>query len=325
MIGVRDIIKGGDIMIKIEAAQTLMLEYLPSFKGIVYDGYWFYLTVIGEYKIIKCDKFFHQIHCFETCRNYSNLCYDSREHCFWATQTGDLSYVYKLNQLFEQIDTIHISIPHEKGDIITGISYNYYSDMLMLTYAKMVVVVNKSSLEESIIFYSRSQEIIKGAVDIFGSFTGYCTSSLQDKIEVYSNSRKFIAEVIIPCDLRVVSLCLGYTRKNNRHIHIYILAISENGEQCILNYIATIEQISRHEKYCSNRLNSIASEGARIAHILNEEGEKFSEVMSSSNDRNEIISATRAILKTIHQAADIEFSLYNELLKIRECCTFCDD
>lgn len=312
-------------MIKIEAKQTLMLEYLPSSNGIVYDGYWFYLTVIGEYKIIKCDKFFHLIHCFETCRSYSNLCYDSREHCFWATQTGDSSYVYKLNRFFEQIDTIHISIPNVKGDSITGISYNYYSDMLLITYAKLVVAVNKYSLEELIIFYSRSQEIIKGAVDIFGSFTGYCISSHQDKIEVYSNSRKFIAKAIIPCDLKVVSLCLGYTQKNNSHIHIYILAIRENGEQCILNYIATIKQISKHEKCCSNRLKSIASEGARSAHILNEEGERFREVMSSSNDRNEINSATRAILKTVQQAADIEFSLYNELLKIRECCTFCDD
>lgn len=311
-------------MIKIEAAQTLILEYFPSSNGIVYDGYWFYLTVIGEYKIIKCDKFFHQIHCFETCRNFSNLCYDSREDCFWATQTGVSSFVFKLNQFFEQIDTIYISLPNVKDDIITGISYNYYSDMLLLTYAKLVVAVNKCSLEESIIFYSKNQEIIKGSVDIFGSYTGYCTSSLQDKIEVYSNSRKFIAEVIIPCDLRVVSLCLGYTQKNNT-IPIYILAIRENGEQCILNYLATIEQISQHEKCCSNSLNSIASDGARIACMLNKEGEKFRKVMSSSNDRNEIVSATRAILRTIHQAADIEFSLYNELLKIRDCCTFCDD
>lgn len=305
-------------MIKIEAKQTLMLEYLPNSNGVVYDGYWFYLTVIGEYKIIKCDKFFHPIHYFETCRIYSNLCYDSREHCFWATQAGDSTYVFKLNKFFEQIDTIYISIPNLKEDIITGISYNYYSDMLVLTYTKFVVVVNKYSFEENIIFYSRNEEIIKGAVDIFGSFIGYCISSLQDKIEVYSNSRKFIAQFIIPCDLKVVSLCLGYTRKNNSHIHIYILAIRENGEQCILNYIATIEQISKYEKYCSNRLNSIALEGARIAHILNEEGEKFREVLSSSNDRNEINSATRAILKTIHQTADIEFNLYNELLKIRD-------
>lgn len=312
-------------MIKIEAKQTLMLEYLPSSNGIVYDGYWFYLSVIGEYKIIKCDKYFHQIHCFETCRSYSKLCYDSKEHCFWATQAGDSSYLYKLNQFFEQIDTIHISLPDVKGDIITGISYNYYTDMLLLTYAKLVVAVNKYSLEEHIIFYSRSQEIIKGAIDIFGSFTGYCISSIQDKIEVYSNSKKFIAEAIIPCHLRVVSLCLGYIQKNNSHIHIYILTVRENGEQCILNYIATFEQISKHEICCSNRLNSIALEGARIAHLLNEENEKFREVMSSSNDRNEINFATRRILRTIHQAADIEFGLYNELLKIRDCCTFCDD
>jgi hypothetical protein len=312
-------------MVKIEAKQILMLEYLPSFNGIVYDGYWFYLTVIGEYKIIKCDKFFHQIQCFETCRNYSNLCYDSREHCFWATQAGDSTYVFKLNQFFEQIDTICISIPDVKGDIITGISYNYYSDTLLLTYANLVVAVNKCSYEDQVIFYSRNQEIIKGAVDIFGSFTGYCISSLQDKIEVYSYSRKFIEKAIIPCDFKVVSLCLGYTPKDNSHIHIYILAIRENGEQCILNYIATIEQISKHEKCCSNRLNFIALEGVRIAHILNDEGEKFREEMSSSNNRNEIDSATRAILKTIQQAADIEFCLYNELLKIRECCTFCDD
>lgn len=311
-------------MIKIEAAQTLTFEYSPSYNEITCDGSWFYLTVIGENKIIKCDKFFHQIHCFETCRNYSNLCYDSRGDCFWATQTGVSSYVYKLNKLFEQIDAIYISIPNVKNHIITGISYNYYSDMLLLTYDKFVVFVNIWSLEEDIIFYSRSQEILKGAVDIFGNYTGYCTSSLQDKIEVYSNSMKFITEVIIPCDFRVVSLCVGYTQKNYKHIHIYILVIRENGEQCILNYIATIDQISQYEKCCSNRLNSIASEGARIAHILNEEGEEFREAISSLNDRNEIISATRTMIKTIHHAADIEFSLYNELLKLRECCTFCN-
>ncbi len=254
-------IKGRGIMIKIEAEQTLMLEDLPSFNGIVYDGYWFYLTVKDEYKIIKCDIFFHQIACFETSRNYSYLCYDSREHCFWATQTGDSSKVYKLNRLIEQIDYINISISNVKEDIITGISYNYYSDMLLITYAQYAVVVNKYSSEENIIFYSSNQGIIRGAVGIFGNFTGYCITSLQDKIDVYSNSRKFIAKAIIPCDLRVISLCLGYARKNKKHIHIYILGINENGEQCILNYIIKDEQISQLEKCCSNRLNSVALEG----------------------------------------------------------------
>lgn len=310
---------------KIGAYKSFMLENTPSLSGIVYDGSWFYLTVPGEYKIIKYDNYFHPLQWFETCRSYSYLCYDSREHCFWAIQKGDSSYVYKLNQLFELVDTIYISIPEVRGKRITGISYHVFSDMLFLTYANVIVSVDKYSLEERITLYNRSLERIKGIVDIFGGFTGYCLSRFQDKIYIYSYSRKFNAKVIIPNELRVISLCLGSIGYVYRQIHIYVLAIGMNGKQCVLDYIVTNDSISQQERYCCNKLDGIASEGAKIAHILNEEGEKLRELRSSSDDRKEILTVTSSICKTIHQVADIEYELYNKLLKLKKNFNFCDD
>lgn len=310
---------------KINAYKALLLENVPSSSGIVYDGRWFYLTVPGEYKIIRYDKFFHPLQWFETCRSYSYLCYDSKEHCFWAVQYGDSSYIYKLNPLFELIDTIYISIPEARGKRIMGISYNIFSDMLFLTFSKAIVSVNKYSLEDSIILYNRSLERIKGTVDIFGGFTGYCLSRFQDKIYIYSYSRMFATKINIPCELRVVSFCLGNIGYEYTQIHIYVLAIGMNGKQCILDYLVTNDSISQQEKYYCNKLDGIAFEGTKIADILNEEGEKLRELRLSSDDRKETLAVTRSICKTIHQMADIEYELYNKLLKLKKYCNFCND
>lgn len=311
-------------MIKVEALQSLMLKELPRFNGIVYDGCWFYLTVIVENKIIKCNNFFHPIDYFETLRNYNYICYDSKEGCFWATETGDSSYIYKLNQSFQQIDSIYITIPNTEGYLITGISYNSYSDKIMLSYAKYVVIIDKKTLDGTIVFKCRNYESIKGVVDIFENFTAYFVTNLQDRVEFYNNSSQFIENTMIPSELRVISLASGYSQ-NNQRIHIYMLAMNENKEQCILNYVVTIDRTPQQEKYCSIRLNFIASEGYRIALVLSEESRKLKEVLSYSEDKDAILSAMRDVCKIIHQSADIEYKLYNELLKLEECCTLCMD
>lgn len=192
-------------MLKVKRKKALKLNAIHGFRGIAYDGLWFYLSVEDENKIIKFDASFNQIECFETCRCYTYICYDSNEECFWATDREDSSCIYKLNDLFVQIiDELDISIPEVRGRKINGISYNDRFDKLFISFSDVIVSMDKHSLNDSSILYNSCNKMIRGVTDLFSSYICYGISRSRQVIQISSLHGRLMNRIYVPSCFRIV-------------------------------------------------------------------------------------------------------------------------
>ena len=308
-------------MIKVEINKTLMLNAIPKYSGIAYDGYWFYFTIKDEHKIIKSDIYFTQVEYFDTYRCYSYICYDCREKCFWAIDPCDLAYVYKLDKFFKDIDALSISTPTGE-EIITGISYIDGCDKLLIAYDNVIKSIDKHFGEEQNILYNSGEYGITTVTDIFSCYICCCLSKQESEINLYSYSQAFITKFMIPYALKVVAMILVPSIRMKNQFHLYILSVGSKGEQCILDYVVRNVTIDINEQRYYNMIDNVAREGIRIAHTLNMESDKLKIALSTSNEKKEIISAYRSTCKIVNQAIEREqFSCY-QLLKLKNWYDF---
>lgn len=303
-------------MFKVEMIKALMLKAIPGFTGVAYDGCWFYLTVKGEHRIIKTDVNFMQAQYFKTCRCYSHICYDGTENCLWAIDSYDSSYVFKLNESFEEIDALSILAPEGKERKITGISYNYCSDNLIIAFEDSIMSVNKHSSIINTILDHQDHEKITGLADIFSCYICYGLLKTKNEIYVYSNFGRFIAKFYLPYNLKLDSMVLVPKEGEFNQFHLYFLATNEDEEQYILNYLIEDYILDQDEKQSSEAIESIALEGIKIAYMLNIEAEKYRKAIASTSDKKTIEAAYNSVRRALEQAASKEHILYTMLEKL---------
>jgi hypothetical protein len=312
-------------MIKIETKKDFMLNAIHSFRGIAYDGCWFYFTVKDEKKIVKHDMHFNQIECFITCRCYAYLCYDLMEDCFFATDSEDKSCIYKLNGMFEEVDKLDISIPEIGEKKITGISNNHCSDRLYISFSNAIVSINKHCLNDCRILFCCNNKRIQGVTGIFSSYITYSISRPRQEIRISHSCGNLIKRIRVPACFRVESIVSMPCRKDNSKNHLYVLVTKSNGRQCVLEFIVVDCRLNEDNKCCCDALESIASEEVMIAHFLNVESERLIKIINSSNDIQEINSAKKSLCKIINKATNRELEIVEKLLKVMEHCDFCNE
>lgn len=316
---------GEDIMWKVETKKALELNAIHGFQGIAYDGDYFYFTVRDENKIIKYDVSFKQIECIETCRCYTYICYDTMEDCFFATAREDSSCIYKLNSCFEQIGELSISTPELRERKVNGISHNYKSNKLFISYSNVIVSMDKHSSNECSIIYRNRNKRIQGVTDIFSCNICYGILRPKQEIRISSLRGRFIQRIHISSCFRIESMVSVTNVKNSKKSHLYILLTNRNGEQFIMECIVEDCSMNEHNKCCCDALEWIALEETKIAHFLNKESDKLAKVISTSNNTEEINAAITSLIKIIDKAANRERELTDKLQKLMEHCDFCDE
>lgn len=312
-------------MFKVETNKELMLNDDCCFRGIAYDGCWFYLTVKEEKKIMKCNMDFDQIECFITCRCYSYICYDFNEDCFWATDSDDVSCIFKLNGLFEEIDILNILIPEVRCRNITGISCNCCSDRLFLSFSNAIVCINKHCLNDCRILFCCNKKRIQGVTGIFSSFITFSISRPKREIRIIHSCGRCIKRISVPSCFRIESIISMPCRKDNSIFHFFVLLTNRNGKQCVKEFIVVDCRLHEHNRCCNKALEEIACEEVKIAHCLKEESERLLEIIQTSNDIQEINEAKETLCCLIKKATKREFEIVVRLQKLMECCDFCKD
>lgn len=316
---------GLDTMLKVERKKALELNAIHGYRGIAYDGYWFYLTIENENIIVKCDDSFNQIECYETCKCYTYICYDSIEDCFWATDREDSSCIYKLNNLFVEIDKLDISVPEVRGKNVNGISHNYESDMLFISFSNAIVSLDKYSLNDCRILYGTCNKRIQGVTDIFSSDICFGITRPRQEIRISSLNGRLTKRIFVPSCFRIESMVSVPNGRNYGKSHLYVLLTNRNGEQFVMEFIVEDCSICERERCCNEALDSIATEEAMIAHCLKVESEKLINIIHSTNNEREINTAMTLLIKLIDRAANQERELIDRLLKLKEHCDFCNE
>ncbi len=317
------LLSGVGIMFRVERNKDFMLNDSHCFRGIAFDGCWFYLTVMDENKIIKCNMDFEEIDCFITCRCYTYICYDFNEDCFWATDSEGESCVFKLNGLFEEIDILNILVPGVRDRNITGISYNYCSDRLYLSFSNAIVCINKHCLQDCRMLFCCNKKRIRGITGIFSSFITFGIARPRKEIRIIHSCGRCIKRISVPSCLRVESIFSIPCRKDNSIFHFFVLFTKRNGRQCVKEFIVVDCRLHEHNRCCTKALEAIACDEVKIANCLIEESERLFQIMQTSNDAHEINEAKKALCRLIRRATKREFEIVEKLQKLMECCDFC--
>lgn len=303
-------------MLKIETRNIVELNTMNGFRGIAYDGRWFYFTEADKNKIIKFDITFHQIDCFETCRSYSYICYDSTDCCFWATSREDISCIYKLNVRFEQMDKLDILIPRVRERMATGIIYDTRLDKILISYANAILSMDKHSLNDCSILYSYYNKRIRGVTGLFSSYLCYGVTRSRHEIRIFSEQGRLRRRFFIPSYFRMEGMVSMQDARNCWENHLYLLLTKRNGSQFVMECVVVDYGIYEHEKFCSAALESIAIKGTRIAQSLKDESEKIIYIIHSSDNPGEINAAIASLCKLIDRAANEERILTDQLQKL---------
>jgi hypothetical protein len=127
---------------------------------MAFDGCAYYCTIQCGCEIVKFDACLNPQHSYDTCRQYDCLCYDWYECCFWASSTGSLSKIYKLDRCMNEIDCIDLSRTWP-SDVVTGISFNGGKNSLIVSLTGAVLELDKER-EKAKIFYTTKKGWIMG-------------------------------------------------------------------------------------------------------------------------------------------------------------------
>lgn len=331
-------------MFNIKSERPLPSKEMMQYIGIAYDGSYFYLTVNHASKIVQYDKCFCRINCFDTCRCYSDICYDNIENCFWAADDCGSSKLYKLNACLEEIDFIPISKPWGRDCKITGIAFNCQEDKLLVSFNAGIVSIDKKNPEGNDIISKNGRDIFLGIVSISPYYISLCHSSNRQVFRIYSQNGILIEEFDAPYDVTVLSVVFVPCIKDSCDYRFYVLVCKkgcypyildcalERGlfNECICECNYTICEMKccdccDHRKCCNDVLESIALVEASIAHILNAEGEKLQKVVSSTDDIDKILRVNKSVGSIIEKMIRLEQILYAKMDALDDCADFCDN
>ena len=138
------------------------------YAGMAYDGERFYFTQAGAGKIYGFDRRFVPTGCFDTRRSYEHLCYDPREHCFWASCPQVRAMVFRLDSHFQETACFPLSLPRHGADpgYVTGITYDGDRGRPVVALASCLMGLQKKPGEESLLLERTDGEWISGVLAV---------------------------------------------------------------------------------------------------------------------------------------------------------------
>lgn len=330
-------------MFRIESEKPLSSECPTRYKGMAYDGCRFYLTINCECRVVQFDSCFHEEKSFDTCRCYRCICYDPKENCFWASNDQCMSTIFKLNNCFHEIDSIHVHCSDDCGGLITGISYSCCDDALLVSFLDGIVHVDKQCPENSRKLMGGHGGWILGVVSVFPYYISYSTSENGKRIRVYSRDGDLIRSMDVPCKLFIESAVFFPCARDCGKCHFYVLISKQNRYpyilDCVMDCDVLCDRISdcnyeicdreceecEQKDCCSDVLESIALMEASMAGILHAEGNKLQKTISSTDDVCKILAVNNSVNAAIVKATHLEQVLYDKLDALKDCCCFCED
>ncbi len=300
-----------------------------------FDGCNYYFTLACECRIVKTDTCFKTKKYFETCRVYDAICYDPKEHCFWASSKKYCNKLFKLNCRMFEIDCISVACNANHGNI-TGLSYNCCNNSLIVSFANLVIEVKKQNHETNILYLSNGESILS----VLSISPGYIISS--------SANKKQYIRILDKCGKQIDCLCLKTKDiikdmlfnpcvKCKKHFIVFLIMKCGCYPHLCKHHVSSEELGYRiccenfkvcknccDENTCDERdtyadvMESVALMEAALSHILNAEGEKLQKVLKDTNDVDKLISVNKEINKTIINATHLEHVLHAKLMALTD-------
>lgn len=318
--------------------------------SLAFDGCYYYVTIPCSCTVVKYDMCFCKKECIHTYREYSSICYDCTNNCFWASSNCNYGYIYKLNRCFKEIDSIYLG--YKFSGNITGLSYDCLNNSLLISISEYILKLPENS-NNPIVILKLSQCFINSVSVINDGIIITAIRNGKQYIYIYDNSLALVGTSIIPnCYLLQDIIALpcenayyALTIKNSCYSYVVPIIAKDCTENVFLKFYDECSEMDipyweicdcLEEYFCKNCKNccendccndilcSIARMECALANIINAEGKKLQKVLSITDDLNDIICTNKEINKTLINVTNIEGILLGKLSAIDDCCCLCD-
>ena len=322
--------------------QRLYCTPLPFDEGNVlsmaFDGCYYYFALQKE--VVKTNLELKILCRYPICREYSQICYDWKEQCFWAASPEQSRMIYRLSATFHEEECIMLMGVNDCTGPITGISYECCYDKVLVSYENIIVKMDKDGHCKQCLYMPCVQ--IRGLLSL-------CPGCI---ISVLKKGRQCIAlwspegqiTEIYYAEPGVWINTILYNPCGHKAPELVFLIYSAEKAPCLykipfddcnLGFIPCkcnhllCEKCCEQPKpphpepmNCSAVLESIALEEAAISHILNAEGEKIQKILAITDDFDKIMCVNREVNETIVNVTILEQTLYAKLLALNKLCPF---
>jgi len=124
---------------------VIELPLCHSFRGIAFDGCFFYLTAPLECAVYKFTLEFIDAGSVTVGRPFTAICYDTTDKCFWAAEDKCNDVIYKLDRCLKEIGQQSVKSDKKFYGPIQGISYDCKQNVLLTAYQDYIVEISKQS------------------------------------------------------------------------------------------------------------------------------------------------------------------------------------
>ncbi|MEG1776883.1 MAG: hypothetical protein RR367_10255 [Clostridia bacterium] len=299
------------------------------YVGIAYDGYSFYLTLPQCCQVHRYDHDLCYVDCIHTQDAYVSLCYDFKDHCFWALCAKVPNQLYKLDCSFRQIGSITPRLCDEAPLCLTGVAYHMRRNTLLLSFGGGIGEVEKAE---------HPPITLLQAAPPCTEFT--CVESAEGcYLYGYQDAQEQGICVSSPCDhlpacctipkkyqlWDMAALPMAYCGSIGQKVYL-LTVLNECASYIIEGTLCCSSETPPNPcdraQGCNDLLESVALMEAALAHILNAEGEKIQKVVATEKSCRDILLANDSVLRTLVGVTHMEQILYDKLTLIKAIC--CD-
>lgn len=330
-------------MNQLDFCTQIAIDCDNDINNMTFDGCNYVCTSKCNCEIVILNEFNKIQERFSTKRIYECICYDWYEHCFWASSKNCYNKLFKLDSNMNEIDCISISRVDCLGNI-TGVSYKYGSDTLLVASPDAIIEVDKNCGKATILF-SANDKWIMGVLSLC---PGMLIVTLKDEvysIEVYDAYYNMTKCYKLDHKIIVKTLIFNPCRYTSELPSIDVFLINQYRYPYLCNHPVCFDNLGFQPCSCNFKiredcccdyshcdskdaytavLESIALIGTALSHILNAEGEKIQKVVAQTNDIDKILCVNREVNKTIVHVTHLEHVLYDKLSTLCECGA-CED
>ena len=235
---------------KVLSVKPLAVDNYHVYKGVAYDGCYFYFTQPEEKKIYRCDMECNKEECFHTTRGYYSICYDYGEHCYWACGNDCSNRLYQLDETFTEINILEIQCGN-CGEIM-GVSYYSYRAKLLVAFLQCVMEVDKVS-GEGIIKYRLRNSCYKSVLSVAPYDITSQIDGTYQTVSIYSKNGELLEMFECPKGYVIEDMLFRPYQCNGQYC-IYLLATKQGKYPCLLKCNFTTCILGKNIYKCNFKL-----------------------------------------------------------------------
>lgn len=184
---------------------TFSPECCKEYKGMTFDGNYFFLTVPSELKICKFSLDFILCCLIDTCRPYTSISYDNKELCFWAWSEDSAQTLFKLDRDMKEISSVQLCPWDASHPGITAVSYHRQTNTFLAAFTNTIAEYKKNgqfirTLQEADnILFSSVLSVLSCCAAVYGS-------GAKQVIQFFTFQGQLIKSVCLPDTCHIIDI-----------------------------------------------------------------------------------------------------------------------